>query len=498
MIGNISTGMLARPIAQTMERGSGSPVAMPSVAAPPSVVVTLSGAGAPPVSPVYARPAMPVWQTSSDDAVTLRMARQYDASTDGARFAGLGAALVGQFAAEGVDFAQAVSTRGAQGSDGTAFSLSVTTASGKTVTFALTGSDGELQVRARGSATLDDAERAAVAKLADGFQAAIDGLAGSPPKLDLAALAAFGKHAFASVDVTASVASANRAPVTLAFHADTGGRTLKLTSAEGVVDIGVDASSGAILGTASQRDRAMANVLSEVDKATARGHGDRFLAAMFKDAFRQLHAADDVPSGTTRPMAASLSKAEHAMLSGLADYHASIVQTAVASNPYRADEKDAFSYDTSQATRIGEGGMRNRELSQRRDTHLLASFHSPLTVGGTLSLTDDPLSQNYLYTQIDDRASSLAEIGYRDGKLVKASLTLSASQSTHQMKYVFGRLVDETTTPASRTSTQDFLELLADADELSPSTTRRREAERERVYASVNQRIRLESDPSSV
>ena len=48
---------------------------------------------------------------------------------------------------------------------------------------------------------------------------------------------------------------------------------------------------------------------------------------------------------------------------------------------------------------------------------------------------------------------------------MKATLTQSARQSTHQMKYVMGKLVGDTTTPLSRSSTQDFLELMRDADD---------------------------------
>jgi hypothetical protein len=408
----------------------------------------------------------------------MRIARQYDVGTNTGRFSGLGAALVGQFASNGADFAQSVSLHPSSSPASTAFSLKITTASGKAVTFALMGSEGELAVQTSASDALDDGERAAVAKLADGFQSAIDGMAGQPPKLDLTALTGYDRGELASVDFSASAASDNQPPMTVALHADATSRAVKVTSANGTIDIGVDASSAAILGTGARRATAMSNYLDQIDKATARGHGDRALAAMFKDAFTELHAADDAAPGNMKSTSPQLSRAEHAILSGLADFHASFAQRAVASNPMHPDEVDGFSYDASQSTQIGNADTKNRELSQQRSSHLLASFHSPLN-GTSLALTSSPGSQNYLYTQIDDRSSSQADIAYRNGLLVKASLTQSASQSTHQMKYVMGKLVEDTTTPVSRSSTRDALELLDDGDD-----------------GEVNRRARLESDPS--
>jgi len=488
--------------ALTSVSSSPAPLAPPAQAAriapdavhdAPSAIVSLSGAQAAEPSPVYAKPSPLVWQTRSNDAVTARMARQYAAPTDPGRFSGLGEALVSHFASDGADFAQSVSTGASSGTAGAAFRLSVATASGAQVTFAVTGGGGELAVQATTRGSLDDEERAAVASLAGAFQKAIDGLVAQPPKVDLSALASFDRHVLGSIDVSATIG--NESPITLAMHAGASSRSLKLVSASGSIDIGIDASNAAVLGTAAQRRSAMANYLEQIDKATLRGHGDRALATMYKDALTQLHGADDAAPGTTRPMASVLSRSEHAMLSGLADFKASVAQRSVASNPLRADETDGFSYEISQETHTAGPGMRTRELSQHRSTHMLASFHSPLYPGATLSLTDDPRSQNYLYTQIDDRSESRAEIAYRDGALVKATLAQSASQSTRNMKYVMGKLVDDTTMPVNRTATKDMLELLRDAEEDGKAETRARDIERERIYTAVNDQMKLESDP---
>ncbi|PTR33966.1 hypothetical protein C8J98_102153 [Luteibacter sp. OK325] len=470
---------MTRLAASSTGRTAGEPLET-KPAVQPSVVISLSGAGGPDTAATYPRPSMPVWQMHSDDAVTMRIARQYNVETNTGRFSGIGAALVGQFGSSGADFAQSVSLHPSASSASTAFNLKITTASGKAVTFSLMGSEGELAVQTTASDGLDDSERAAVAKLADGFQSAIDGMAGQPPKLDLTALAGFDKGELASVDFSASTASDGQPPMTLALHADATSRAVKVTSGAGTIDIGVDDASAAILGTGAQRTAAMANYLDQIDKATARGHGDRALAAMFKDAFTELNAADDAKPGSTNVASPQRSKSEHAMLSGLADFHASFAQRAVASNPMHPDEVDGFSYDVSQSTHMGAADTRNRELSQQRSSHLLASFHSPLS-GGSLALTGSPSSQNYLYTQIDDKSSSQADIAYRNGIMVKAALTLSASQSTHQMKYVMGKLVEDTMTPVTHSATRDALELLDNGQD-----------------DAVNQSARLESDPSKL
>jgi hypothetical protein len=459
MISNISPIITTRLAVASTDKATGESPG-PTKAVQPSVVVSLSGASGPEAAATYDRPSMPVWQMHSDDAVTMRIARQYDVETNIGRFSGLGAALLGQFASNGADFAQSVSLHPMSSPANTAFSLKVMTASGKAVTFSLMGSEGELAVQANASDALDDNERAAVAKLADGFQNAIDGMVGQPPKLDLSGLAGFDTGELASVDFSASTASDSQPPMTLALHADATSRAVKVTSGSGTIDIGVDDSSAAILGTGAQRAAAMADYLDQIDKATARGHGDRALAAMFKDAFTQLQDADDVSPGNTRPASSGLSNAARAMLSGLADFHASFAQSAVSPNPMHPEETDGFSYDVSQSTRISAANTKNRELSQQRSSHLVASFHSSLN-GGSLALSNDPGSQNYIYTQIDDRSSSQADIAYRNGILVKATLTQSASQSTHQMTYVMGKLVGDTTTPVSESSSRDELELLA-------------------------------------
>ena len=83
-------------------------------------------------------------------------------------------------------------------------SLSIKTASGKTVTFSLSSQTDGLGVQATvDGGTLSDEELKAVGKLGSAFQSAVDGLTATPPKLDLSQLTQFDSTLLASVDLSA-------------------------------------------------------------------------------------------------------------------------------------------------------------------------------------------------------------------------------------------------------------------------------------------------------
>jgi hypothetical protein len=351
--------------------------------------------------------------------------------------------------------------------------------------------DGNIQ----GSAALDDTEKAAVAKLADAFQDALDGVVSVPPKIDLDGLIGFDPTMLASVDFTAQTSRDNAPQTTLAFHADAVSRTVKMTGTSGSIDIGIDTSSPAILGSAAQRKAALANYMHQFGQAASRGHGDPSLMAMFKDAFSQLASAPAAPSGTV-PMRSTLSPGEHSVLTGMPDFHASVVEAGSSPNPLKPAERDGFSYEVSQETKVKGTNPLNRGVSQHLHAQLSASYHSPLRADASLMLTLDPKSQNYLYTHVDDVADSQADIAYRKGKLVLASITQSASQSTEQSKYIMGKLVEQTTMPYSKSTTHDVLGLLKSIEDDGSAPTRQKQAERDRVLAGIHAFVGLESDPS--
>lgn len=449
MIGILST-TASTPIA-VVPRASATlaaPTVSGDVAAPPSAIVTLSGASQPSPPATYApRAATPT------------------------------GAVPGNWIQRDATF-------------------TVKTTSGATATFRLASTADGLALVEQDSGKLSDAERTALATLSGAFQDAIEGMAAVPPKLDVQGLMAFDPSVLASVDFQGSTVAGNSAPQTIAFHADGVSRSLKTTGAIGTIDVSVDMSSPGILGNASQRAAAIDTYLQQFDKAASRGQANPSLMAMFKDAFTQLNSSTDTAASTLlKTPRISLSASDHATLTGLADFHASITQATSAANPLRPDEKDGFSYQVSQETRISGRDSLNRGISQHLQSTLSASFHRALSPGVSLMLTDDPKSQNYYYTQIDDSADSQTDIAYQKGRLTSASVTQSASQSTHQSKYVMGKLVEDTTMPYSQSRTRDLLALLKPLEDDGTAPTRQRQAEREQALSAIHAGVGLESDP---
>lgn len=469
----------------------------------PSVIVTLSGSDQAASDPTYAPPrlAVPTWEKRSTDAVTTMMAGNYRAASLSGRLAGLGKALLDRFATEGGDFSQSVNATGLSTSGAQAdTTLSIKTASGATVTLSLKSTDDGLSVNVRSSASLSDAERAAVSKLSGAFQDAIDGLAALPPKLDVGDLTGFDPAVLASVDFTSDMVTDRSTTQTIAFHADSASRSIKTSGDLGTIDVSVDMRSAAILGNPSQRAAMIDNYLKQFDKASSRGRADPALMTMFKDAFTQLNTIQDdgAPALLKTQPRTPLSANDHAMLTGLADFRASVTQASSAPNPMRADEKDGFSYQVSQETQLGGRDASSRTISQRQRSQLTASFHAALSPDLSLMLTSDPKSQNYYYTQIDDSADSQTDIAYQKGRLAQASVTQSASQSTHQTKYIMGKLVEDTTTPYARSGTRNLLGLLKPFEDEGRALTRRQKSEWEQTLSSIHAGIGLQSDPSRI
>lgn len=348
------------------------------------------------------------------------------------------------------------------------FTLSVVTAAGTKVELALASRDNGLIVQLNADAALHEDERQALAGLADGFQAAIDGMTQVPPRLRLGALAGLGGGLLQSVDLQAMVTLPTAPPAaqTLAFHADAEGRSVQVDGPSGKLDVRVDTSMVGSLGTRQQQSAAIERYLDQVDQAAARGHGDAQLATLFKDAFSDLSrtASRDGPaapgttsSGKTWPLA----KEEHAVLTGLADFSAGMTQAPQWNNPVRANEVTAFQYELSQQTERGGEAHANRSLAQTQQARLTARFHQPLQEGAPLAFDYSAESQNYTYHQIDDTARSAVKLAYRDGRLREASLAQSVSQSERVQQYVLGRMVSEHAIPAEQHLVRDLVAALA-------------------------------------
>lgn len=376
--------------------------------------------------------------------------------------------------------------------------LSVKTASGAEVELTQASDGSGVQIKVN-KGTLSEAERSALEKLSDGFKKAMEGLTGQPPRLDLSGLTRFNSAVLTSVDLQAKVTGENK--LTLAFHADTKTRSVKSTGTLGTVDISVDMSKRAILGNESQQQRALSQYLKQFDRAQSRGEGNSTLMTMFKDAFTALNSHyDSSTPAQSRPQTLylSLTRTDKNMLTGLADFTASVTQTPHSPNPIRLSEGDTFSYQVSQTSTLSGTSDQNRHITQKQQSHLTASYHKALTSGLQLALTADRNAQNYFYTQIDDKAESTTEVQYRKGALVSATLDQSASTSTRVQKYVKGELMSDVTTPEQKSTSTDLLGKLQSAWKAENPRASFADYLRQHTLPDFGEEVLLNSDPSSL
>ncbi|MGB9980719.1 MULTISPECIES: hypothetical protein [unclassified Herbaspirillum] len=453
---------------------------------------------------------LPVWENRQGDTLSTLMARNIGAGQMDERWTGLGKALLDQASLGGGSYSQSVlmSSAATQGnSDVQAvlrdqlhrfasqrIDLSLTTQSGARIELRLAANADGIAVDFKLSqGTLDDEDRAAVSALGDAFEQALKGLAAQPPTLALDGLMHLDQQHLGAIDLNATLGD----DLQVQLHADATQRSVSATSAAGTMKVAVDATSEAITGSAQQRQRAIASYLQQFDAATRRGHGDAALADLFKDAFAQLHGGSTTP---TRPddqsapaLVADLN--DRRMLSGLADFTASITGASSAPNPLRRDEVDGFDYQVSQHTSLSGASQADRSIVQQAQARLKASYHQSLQPDLPLRLGTDRQSQNYTYHQIDDQADSRLEIGYRLGYMTQARLQQSASQDSRVSKYVLGQLVSQSHTPLQAQIVRDFAAQLQDGKEARAADGAYR---RSRLLDSISALGLLQADPDQV
>ncbi|WP_433693131.1 hypothetical protein [Herbaspirillum seropedicae] len=449
-----------------------------------------------------------VWEQRQDDPLSARLARNLAASDTAGRWSGLGKALLDQASVSSSVYSQSVllSATAAQGDDGVhailrdqlhrfasqRIALTLTTNAGARI-------DVQLGANAEGVAvdfkvsqgSLSDEDRAAVTALGEAFDQAIQGLAGRPPTLALDKLMQFDTHQLAALDFTATLGD----DLSLQLQIDGSQRSVTAHTAAGAMKVGLDATAAPVTGSAQQRQRAIASYLEQFDAAARRGQGDAGLMALFKDAFAQLHASATAPVQDHTPALLAADATDRGMLSGLGDFSASITGNSAWPNPLRRDEVDGFDYQVSQRTSLSGAGQADRSIVQQAQSRLKASYHQSLQPDLPLQLDSTRQSQNYTYHQIDDRADSQLEIGYRHGFMTQARLRQSASQDSRVSKYVLGELVSQTHTPLQAQIVRDFAAQLQDGKEARAADGAYR---RSRLLDGISELGLLQSDPQRV
>lgn len=503
--------------ASTDSRRDYSSLAAASDAAPSgasaSTVVSLGKAGL----DAPARSAPLQWERASRDSVSNLMANNFSSAYAGNRFSGLGSALLEQLKG-GVTQLSQTAMRAPAGLDAAGYAalgnvaastlhgmgdskiaLSVVTKSGVEVKLSLDSGDDGLAVQMTASGELSDAETQALGSLAKGFQDAIDGITQEPPQISLGGLMQFDQKVLSSVNLQARIAlnAESAATQTLSFQADTTQRKVSFSGAAGSIDVKVDASQLASLGSPQQQARALQVQLQQFDKAASRGHADAAMMDMFKQTFTSLHgsiASDtSLTTGGAVPSKWALAAEERSLLTGLADFSASVSQTPAMNNPMRLNEQDAFAYSVSQSTSVGGRSYGDRAISQQQSAELKASYHMPLVAGTSLRLTTAAESQNYTYHEIDDTATSMAQIGYKDGKLVNASLEQSTNLSSRVSTYVMGKLKSDITTPDQHSLMRDLVGALAPYQPGDGAlSTEKRAEQRQAMLQGINDSVFLQ------
>ncbi|WP_426108644.1 lactate dehydrogenase [Pseudomonas sp. TWR1-1-4] len=487
----------------------------------PSSVVSLGNVVSDTLSDTYSRrgqlpgqETVRAWESDSQDALSKSLNANFNSQSTANRFSGLGAGLIAQFAKGGAGVSQSVmfasADRAANAGEikvdqgllhtkaDNLVSLSIKTASGKTVTFSLSSQTDGLGVQATvDGGTLSDEELKAIGKLGSAFQSAVDGLTATPPKLDLSQLTQFDTKLLASVDLNAKLKSLDGQDLSLAFHADSQSRTTRMSGPLGELNLAVDLKNAAILGNAKQQAKALQSYLAQFDRAQERGSAKPELMAMFKDAFSAMNS--HYPQGVTLPEALTRNSTDQGLLTGLADFKASIKQASESPNPMRPSEVDSFAYEVSQKTRVGGTSTLDRSVSQDQQSSLSASFHKGLKGGKAPALDGNAESQNYRYIQVQDTASSSAKLSYKDGLLASATLDQSASQNTRTQQYVMGKLVEDTTVPKEASVKRDYLVLLEyAAKESKKSKDALEESTVKEALVSLHASVMLQEDPSAL
>ncbi|MDF0729601.1 hypothetical protein P0Y43_02520 [Pseudomonas entomophila] len=465
---------------------------------------------------VVATPGRYAWEQDSTDKLSIALLGGIQAKTNGARFQGLGAALLGQLASNGgQNISQSVFTVSDTLQPGTealklqqarlredpdnGISFKLTTASGATVNLVLASNEKGLAVSADvQDGQLNEAELQGLADLADAFQGAINGLTEQPPRLQLGSLVNLDPTLFSSLRMSAKF-DVQGEKQTFDLNLNDQARSVSLQGPSGNLQLNLDTRNSALLGSTAQRQAAIDNYLTQFDAAQSRGKGDEGLMNLFKDAFTQLNSVDAKRKPTIE-LASSLSDGDRALLSGLSDFSASISKAGNQINPMRPSETDRrFDYNVSQTTNVSGGGPLNRSVQQDTQASLKASFHEGLNPLVDLRLGLDRQSQNYRYHEISDQASSSTRLAYNQGKLVEASATQQATRNERVRTYIDGVLKDDISTPTSVNRSRNLRILLNEVFQ------QERAAQRENRASVLDEALKaqrsnwlLQTDPSKI
>lgn len=444
---------------------------------------------------------MQVWEQAPDDALAEVMGRNASGTTQQGRMAGLGSALLEQVATTGASYRQTIVNVGAAYSPdqiqrkaydalwsfksrpSASAELTIETQSGAKVRLSITdqreysstGSGMSVSIDVEGELTAQ--EREALKALATGFDKAVQGLAGDEPQLDLGDLLKFDSKVLAKVALSFErygFDSEGQRVLQLGadLRLDASRREVDIKTRDGVVRMGTDLRQPAQWGSSAQKERAVSQYLERIGQAAERGRANPGLVAIFKSTFSAMHASYDREDGDgsrldvrpggipVRSDKHSFSEEDHSLMTGLADFDASITATVRATNPRRTQERDRFEYTLNQATDIAGSSRGGRTVTQTQTSRLSAAYHQSLLTSAAPKFDSTSASQNYYYNKVEDSSTTEMRLAYEKGEPVLATLSHQASQSLHMTKVEDNQVVDTRETPGQQSSHKDLLPLL--------------------------------------
>ncbi len=294
--------------------------------------------------------------------------------------------------------------------------LKIQTRSGQVVELKISVNPGEggvvgMKVELKASGSMSTDERAAVGKLADGLDRALEGLGRADAVgLDLSGLMAYDRSVIASVDL-----QANNGPYSaldrFALHLGDDQQTVSLKGRDGELALNVRAVASPAQVSAQQRTAAMQGALDSMDRAGARGHANAPLVEQMKAAFKALQSASSAATPATTATATAPS-------SGLADFDASLGGHTFRDNRSGSThEAGQVHFQLSQTTSTKRDGQGGQVAMQTVSEQLSADFQTAEGAG----------------TMLDVRTGKHVTSTIRDRSLVRTWLALDADHRVTRM-----------------------------------------------------------------
>jgi hypothetical protein len=368
--------------------------------------------------------------------------------------------------------------------------LAIETQSGQTIELKLAvnpGGDGKprgIQLESTSSGPLSNAERKALAQLAEGFDQVLEGLGKKDElKLDVAKLMNYDSSVLAGLDLTVNNPKERQPLTSLSLQINANQKKVAFTGAAGEMALNLDTALPLGAGRASQRRAAIDEHLRSFDAAGKRGHADAQLLALFKSAFTQLHAtpvededgqdarleaeakakaaskAERRAEPTTEPAAepkasilgSALQRQVQPLQSGLADFQASFSGDTQRLNDRGAvREIGRAHYQFSQRTTLERrGGDGDLSITQTRNEKLEAHYDRSL-FGGML----DTRAGHYEHHAVRDESTSTTSVDTARHSVARAVSQTDLHQLQTYEKLMNHRPEEQRRTPLDQRTVQ--------------------------------------------